>query len=83
MKSIIFQGGVAHINSITQESEAEELLESEVSLSYKMSTVPARAKCHPYIDNSPPKKNNMCLFHLPLNSCSKDIQQAASECSFL
>lgn len=55
MKSITFQGGVAH-NSSTQESEAGELLESEVSLGYKMSTVPARAKCHPYIDNSPPKE---------------------------
>lgn len=58
MKSIIFQGGVAH-NSSIQESEAGELLESEVSLGYKMSTVPARAKCHPYIDNSPSKKNNI------------------------
>lgn len=58
MKSITFQGGVAH-NSSTQESEAGELLESEVSLGYKMSTVPARAKCHPYIDSSLAKKNNI------------------------
>lgn len=59
MKSIIFQDVVANINSSTQESEAGELFESEVSLGYKMSTVPARAKRHSYIDNSPPKKNNI------------------------